>query len=80
MFARHVTCAATVVKTTYHPRRAVIQRGAIGRLFGQSLLDIASDDLGERQATLASLGPQSSRLLVGQLNLCSNHPDSVSTS
>ena len=80
MFACDVTGAAAVAKTTHRTRGAVIQRRAVGPFFGQSLLDIPSDHLGERQATLASFGPQSPRLLVGELNLRSDHLASVSTS
>lgn len=73
MLTRDVTGAAAVTKTTDDASRALIQRRAIRRFFGQPLLDIPSDNLGERQTTLASLGPQSPGLLLGQLNLRSDH-------
>lgn len=81
MLAREVPDATLVAKTTDHTRRSVIEGSAIGRLFGQSFLDITPDDLGKRQATFASLGSQPPRLLIGELNLRPHHDGiSVSTS
>lgn len=74
MFARDVTRAASVAKPSDQPRRAFIQCAAIGPFFRQSLFDVTPDHLGEREAALASLGPQSPRLWLGELNLCSDHP------
>lgn len=68
MFSRHVPNPAAVAKSPDDSRRAVIQRRAIARLFGEALLDVPADNFGKRQPALASLGPQSPRLLVGQLN------------
>ena len=72
-------CATPVLKSTDRTSRALIERSAIGRFFGQSLLDITSDNLGQRQATFSSLSPQPARLLIGELNLRPDHAMSVST-
>jgi len=80
MFAGDVARAATVVKTADHTRRTVIKRGTIRHVLRQSFVDATSNHLGERQATIASLRPQAARLLIGKLNLRSNHGYTVSTS
>ena len=80
MFAGDVAGALTVVKTADGACRAVIKRRAIRHFFRQPLVDATPNHLGERQTTIASLRPQAARLLLGELNLGSNHGHSVSTS
>ena len=80
MLARDVPRAAAIAEASDQPRRPIVQRRPIGRFYRKSLLDIPPNDLGERQAAFARLGPQAARLLVGQLNLRPDHRKSVSTS
>lgn len=80
MFAGDVARAPTVMKTADHARRTVIERRAIRHFFRQSFVDATPNHLGERQAPIASLRPQAARLLLGKLDLCSNHAYNVSTS
>ncbi len=56
MFAGDIACAPTVSKTANCAHRAVIQHSTIRQFFCQSLVDATPNHLGERQATVASLG------------------------
>lgn len=80
MPARHVTRAATVAEPADNPRRAVVKARAIAGFLRESLLDIPPYDLGERQSPFTRLRAQAARLLFGELNLCPDHRESVSTS
>lgn len=56
MFAGDIACAPTVSKTANCAHRAVIQHSTIRQFFCQSLVNATPNHLGERQATVASLG------------------------
>jgi len=68
-----ITGAPRVAETADRPRRAVVQGRPIRVILRKALLHTSPDHLGERHATFTSLGPQPSRLVFGELNLCSDH-------
>ena len=80
MFAGDIACAPTVAKAADYTRRTVIKRRTIRHFLRQSFIDATPDHFGKRQAAIASLRPQAARLLISEVNLCSNHSSIVSTS
>ena len=79
MPAGDVAGAAAIAELAEGPRRAIVQGRAVRGLAVEALVDVAANDLGQRQSALSGLRPKASRLLRRQLNLGANHDLSVIT-
>lgn len=79
MLARDVRRALAIGEPSHKTGGSFVQGGSIRRVLGESLFDVAADQLCQRNAVFPSLIAQASCLSVGELDLGPYHDPSVST-
>jgi len=80
MRRRQVTFAASILEAADQAGGARVQGAAIRRFRGEPGVHILANHFSERDATFASLGPQSPCLVFSELDLRPDHDQSVITS